>query len=216
VIVRSLLVLTAFGLLAPLASAETIYTESYTGTGSLDGFNFVSVVLSATADPNNVVGPVTFQGGTNPNTFVLVTPVTITATLADGSTVTDILSGSLTGDVGVFDSQSGQSNVTGSVGAAGFFDNYQGRAAVVMATVDSHFNSYDLKSFITETNTALSTGNYYNTATGGFLVFDAIPNGAVSTFTASVPEPSSIAMTAIALLIGGGAQWRRMRKASAR
>jgi hypothetical protein len=210
-IVRSLFVLAALAVVAPAASADIIsYSESFSAGGTLDGQSFTSLVFSASADSSTIQ-----QGPQNSMlSYYVIAPVYVTATLSNGGTLTDEIFGSITLDAGFFVSNTGQSNVAGGSPVAGFFDNYNG-SQVFIGTADSSFKTYDLSTLTVVTNSlTLDSGNSFKEKTvDGSLIITSNPSG-LSTF-AAVPEPSSIVMTGIALVIGGGVQLRRRRNAKA-
>jgi hypothetical protein len=176
-----------------VAHADPItYTETATGTGTLDGvaFDGALITITATGDTSAI---------TSPASGIYINSVTATVNVNNVTdTFTDsIIAFAVNGPKGV-----GISDTTNTHD--------------ILDEQSSSFASYDLSTSIGPI-TGDSGGNYddYFATSLGYFTYTNL--SATSTFTAvvtpsAVPEPSSLAMCGLAGLIGSAYAWRRRKR----
>lgn len=178
-------------------AAFATYTETVTGSGSLDGriFNNALITITGTGDTNNITTPAGFPGVS----FLAFSSNTVTVAGLDPDSFT-------LGNLGVAANRNSQSG--------GFAFGPNGTA--VLGLSNPSFATYALDTSVGP----FSGAGLFNAGTGlstsrGSLIINSVSSAA--TFQAnvtpsSVPEPSSIALCGIAAAFGLGGWARRARR----
>ena len=183
-------------MVGPAEAAMMIYTETVTGSGTLGGVAFTNatVIFTQAADTANIVQfPVT--------SYVLPAAVATVQVVGLGS--------------GTFSVPTALQAV-GSTGEIGF---YQGALMGGTTILDQHIPTLLGYNLSTATGPATGSGivvydpsNLLATTAGGMKLTSVSSNVTFNAAAASVPEPSSLALTAAGLVSVGLAGWRCVRR----